>query len=468
LGFVSTLQQGLAASAAALLAQLSAPAGASAALPDGAAAPARLLLEDGSDAPLAAAQPLHGPSLAAALDGGGAAVKQRLDATRRATAAALGELEDAAAAEARVKQLLGRARARVRELADQAAPTARGLGAGVGLAVGDGVAAAGRGGVGLDDLASAASRLAGRESRALLALQVQQQVTERVEAAAPGTRARAQGLAFSGGGVTSADVASTLGLQAELRQVSAGLEDARAALALAAQPALKAAVTAAKGLSNGRAATAAPAAGEAAAEDSAATGNGNGSSGGDGGKGGDDDDDAAAALALAEVAAAAAKQQLSQGKAAVEAQLSTLAAQVQQQVQSLSTLAASDPKLAKIVAELEGQSEALEGLQAQVHASRAAVEALKGRDALGSRVAQLLAGDDVDQLAAAGKRLYGKLSDRDSVGAWVLSWVRGSNLRVGSNVVFGLLPAAARRWRGKRAICWCAASPPSFKPSSSA
>lgn len=51
----------------------------------------------------------------------------------------------------------------------------------------------------------------------------------------------------------------------------------------------------------------------------------------------------------------------------------------------------------------------------KVHASKALVEAVKGRDALGVRVAQLLAGDDVDQLAAAGKRLYGKLSDRDSV-----------------------------------------------------
>jgi hypothetical protein len=61
-----------------------------------------------------------------------------------------------------------------------------------------------------------------------------------------------------------------------------------------------------------------------------------------------------------------------------------------------------------------------------------------------------------------------RFSSSQSNRAWVLSWVRGSNLRVGSNVVFGLLPAAARRWRGKRAICWCAASPPSFRPSSSA
>lgn len=51
----------------------------------------------------------------------------------------------------------------------------------------------------------------------------------------------------------------------------------------------------------------------------------------------------------------------------------------------------------------------------QVQESKALVEALKGREALGLRLKQLMAGDDVDQLAAAGKRLYGKLSDRDSV-----------------------------------------------------
>jgi hypothetical protein len=51
----------------------------------------------------------------------------------------------------------------------------------------------------------------------------------------------------------------------------------------------------------------------------------------------------------------------------------------------------------------------------QVQESKALVEALKGREALGLRLQQLMAGEDVDQLAAAGKRLYGKLSDRNSV-----------------------------------------------------
>ena len=461
LGFVATLQKGLAASGQALLAQLTGPSeGASDAL----------LLEN---EPLAAegTPPEDLQSMDSALEGGGAAVKLRLDATRRATKEVLGEFKDAAAAEARVKQLLGRARARVRELAEQAEPTAKELSAEFGSAVDQSLAAR-EGGVGLDDVTGAVGQLAGRESRVKLARHVQATVTERVEAAAPGTLARAQGFTLQGStseerARSAAEIASSLGLQAELQKASMGLEEARAALAAAAQPALKAAVSVAKDHHNkkmtpvgGEVEGAADATGADADSTVATT------------DGGDDDDDAAVAQKLAAEAAESVKAQLSEGKAAVEAQLTELSSQVRQQVTGLRSLAADDPKLAKIVAELEGQSEGLKGLQAQVivracvliqwdidskyesrhplpsfqvyfkymyllfcfistlqvQESKALVEALKGREALGLRLKQLMAGEDVDQLAAAGKRLYGKLSDRDSVILKKGDWWKGSGV----------------------------------------
>lgn len=366
LGFVATLQKGLAASGQALLAQLTG------------------LSEGSSDALLLEEEPRQeSESMDAALEGGGAAVKLRLDATRRATKEVLGEFEDAAAAEARVKLILGRARARVRELAEQAEPTAKEWGAEFGSAV-DQSLAAGQGGVGLDDVTGAMGQLAGRESRVKLARQVQATVTERVEAAAPGTLARAQGFTALQGGTseerarTAAELASSLGLQAELQKASTGLEEARAALAAAAQPALRAAASVAKDLHSKKKpaegveeedtvnATSADSDSTTAKTDSSSGGGGNTEEGGLTIREEESNDDAAVAQKFATEAAESAKEQLSEGKAAVEAQLEKLSSQVRQQVTCLRSLAAEDPKLAKIVAELEGQSEGLKGLQAQV------------------------------------------------------------------------------------------------------
>jgi len=89
--------------------------------------------------------------------------------------------------------------------------------------------------------------------------------------------------------------------------------------------------------------------------------------------------------------------------------------QAKEQTTALYALAREDKELAVILSDLEGQREQVEGLRERVLDSRAASEVMKGKQAIGDKLAALMNAPEIENLVESGNRLVGRVMAEDSV-----------------------------------------------------
>jgi hypothetical protein len=330
---------------------------------------------------------------------GEAVLRHQLNETRSVAKKMLTELEDAGRTESRVRGLLGEARRRLKELA-VTVPVAD-LQRNATHALDGAMAAslAGGGGIGVDDITAGIKSVeklaADKEAMAKLVAEGQARLRE----------------------------------SAALEQVSKSLADSDAAKELEAVKA-----TIAQVLSPTVRATAQVVAGEGGAiagkrsdREGSSSLTASGSSTGDNfvaSIAGEKDEVAEvteAARRASEAAAtklAAAQKEveghLEASKEQIDCKMKELSTEVSEAMSALVDLAKQDEKVADILEQLEGQSTTIESMQTRFAASKAALEAQRGKEMVLGRVGKLLQAREVDMVKATGIRIAARVMEDDS------------------------------------------------------